>query len=222
MKKYLIILTLLFTGCMPVPVEKQSTAQKNSAFILETMEYVNENTIRIGKGSGFAVSSNVVVTALHNLGPEDSLKINSRMTIIHKRYRFGFDGLILVVDALPIEVPIVRFGFVPKRGTIVSATGYNPDKNRLQTLTGIVLSPEYSSILVCRGMSGGPVMSGNTAFGIVSSFCPDLGVSKFQPIDIDMLKKIIQLNPIDRTQVVPDVDEVLEEVEHIEKENKGG
>jgi len=221
MKKMLFLCLLFVAGCMPtakpiavsepitenpyietppppeIKVEDHITpvAIQNNTISLQTFK-INENASLItGHGSAFAVAPNIVITALHNLNDTEFLSLNGALVAVKKKYAFGTDGLLLVVDGLSPDVPIVDVTTPPARGGKCTSTGFCPTQKRMITMEGIITSDTYCTILFRPGMSGGIVSKDGKAFGTISAFNPDAGIGRFEPLDLALIKRIIAANP---------------------------
>jgi len=192
MKKWLLISILFLTGCSQI---YEAPATRDVGVIkLRVEKQIDANTILSGKGSAFAVSPNVVVTALHNLSrPYDILKLNGVPVNILKSVTFGRDGIAIVVDRMPKDVKIYDIAASPAVGSMVIANGYDPVKG-LVHISGKLLANGSMGTIIALGMSGGCVTYEGKAIGTVSSIFPALGISVFETLDVSMINELIKEN----------------------------
>ena len=192
MKKLLLIGILLLTGCAQTNTPQESKA--TGVIKLQTVKVIDPATMMYGEGSAFAVSPNVVVTALHNLSdPYTILKLNGKPVIVLKSVPFGRDGLAIVVNRIPKGTKIYAMKECPALGTHIKAAGYIPSKGFAE-LKGTLTATGTIAGLVSKGQSGGAILHQGKAIGTISALIPTYGISLFDPLDIPMLNKLIEEN----------------------------
>ena len=180
----LLIFVASSVGCSAVP------SGVHDVLRLRVEIPIDATSTTIKDGSAFAISDHIVITAFHVMEAYGSVYLNGYEVKVIAVYPFGEDGMAFKVESLPPYTPIMRYSANYVRGDTLIASGY-PDGLGYYSESGVCTATNVCTALFRGGMSGGPVSKNGVAVGLVSATLPSLGVSRFEPLPIDMLKGLI-------------------------------
>lgn len=187
---YLLLIFVASSGCS-VPGTNSSP---RSILDLRVELPLDETSTSVKCGSGFALSPKIIITAMHVVAEGfGTIYVQGYPVVVESVQGFGEDGVILVVEALPPGVGILAYNDYYQRGGDVQSAGY-PAGEPLTYSTGVLTAPKYCSAEFRQGTSGGPVMHNGVVFGVVSAYMPELGVSRYEPLNTVLLKALIHGN----------------------------
>jgi hypothetical protein len=181
---YLLLIFVASAGCTPVPTGVKDVLRLRVEIPLD------ETSITIKDGSAFAISDHIVITAMHVMETYGNVFLNGSEVKVIAVYPFGEDGLAVKVEALPPGTPRMPYSDNYGRGDILKACGY-PDGLEYYSESGMCTAVNITTALFRGGMSGGPVSKNGVAVGLISATFPSLGVSRFEPLPIEMLKGLV-------------------------------
>ena len=172
MKRWLLVLAILLcAGC------ENGESKARRLFTVSYVEVDGAHRIMRGQGTCFFVrygDQHYMVTAVHVV---DWGRMESPVPVMGAPVYVGRDAVLYPVAPQSGSV----MAGAASHGDAAIMCGY-PGEGGYAEVRGTVLAVGYVSALVQEGMSGGPVLVGGRAVGVISQIWPGQGITEYVPL----------------------------------------